>query len=71
MIEIVDGDRIRLIRLNRPETKNAFNEAMYDAVTEALLDADDDPKIAVVVLTGNGDSFSSGTDIIEMAARTS
>ena len=71
MIEITDKDRIRLIRLNRPEAKNAFNEAMYDAVTEALISADDDPTIAVVVLTGSGDSFSSGTDVKEMADRTS
>ena len=71
MIEITDKGRIRLIRLNRPEVKNAFNEAMYDEVTEALLSADGDPAIAVVVLTGSGDSFSSGTDVKEMADRTS
>ncbi len=71
MIEITDRERIRSIRLNRPEAKNAFNEAMYDAVTEALIEADEDPEIAVVVLTGTGDSFSSGTDVNEMAERTS
>ena len=70
MIEITDKDRIRLIRLNRPEAKNAFNEAMYDTMTEALISADDDPTIAVVILTGSGDSFSSGTDVKEMANRT-
>lgn len=71
MIDILDNERIRLIRFNRPEAKNAFNEEMYDAVTEALIDADNDSEIAVVVLTGTEDSFSAGTDVKEMAERTS
>ncbi len=67
MIETTDSDRIRLLQLNRPEAKNAMNEAMWDAAAEALIDAGDDPSIAVVVLTGTGDAFSAGQDLFEMA----
>ena len=59
MIDIEDIGRVRLLRLNRPEAKNAFNEVQYDRLTELLLDAEDDSSVAVVVITGQGDSFSS------------
>ncbi len=62
MIDVVNDGRVRVLRLDRPESKNAFNEALYDLLTEALIEADDDNGVAVVVITGSGDSFSSGTD---------
>lgn len=70
MLRIDDADRIRTITLDRPEALNAFNEALYDATTDALLDAAADPSVAVVVITGSGRAFSSGTDVVEMAMRT-
>ena len=70
MIEITDGDRIRTIQLQRPEAKNAMNEALWDAAAQALFDAAADPAIAVVIFTGSGDSFSAGQDVIEMAEAT-
>ncbi|WP_301176613.1 enoyl-CoA hydratase/isomerase family protein [Actinomadura geliboluensis] len=66
---VEDADRVRTITLNRPAALNAFNEALYDALTEALRDAAEDPAVAVVLLTGGGRAFSSGTDLIEMAER--
>ena len=67
---IEDVDRVRIITLNRPGALNAFNEALYDATAEALDDAQAAPGVAVVVLTGRGRAFSAGTDIVEMATRT-
>ena len=64
-----DTNRVRTLTLNRPEALNAFNEALYDATTEALLTAAEDPEVAVVVLTGTGRGFSAGTDLAEMQAR--
>src|SRR6478609_8323150 len=63
MLQIDDRNRVRTITLDRPEALNAFNEALYDATTEALRGA------AVVLLTGNGRAFSAGTDLLEMHAR--
>ncbi|GAB7144731.1 enoyl-CoA hydratase/isomerase family protein [Mycobacterium riyadhense] len=66
---IDDQNRVRTLTLNRPEALNAFNEALYDATAQALLDAADDPQVAVVLLTGTGRGFSAGTDLAEMQAR--
>src|SRR6185437_843358 len=68
LIRIHDSARVRRITFDRPEALNAFNEALYDATTEALIDAAGAPGIAVVVLTGNGRAFSAGTDVVEMAS---
>lgn len=65
---IEDEARVRTLTLNRPEALNAFNEALYDAATEALLEAAADPSVAVVLLTGAGRAFSAGTDLLEMHA---
>jgi enoyl-CoA hydratase/carnithine racemase len=63
---ITDDARVRTLTLDRPDALNAFNEALYDATAEALLDAAADPAVAVVLLTGNGRAFSAGTDLLEM-----
>jgi enoyl-CoA hydratase/carnithine racemase len=69
VIRIEDEGRVRVITLDRPEAKNAFNEEHYDLMTEALIAADADPGVAVVVFTGGGSAFCAGTDVREMAAR--
>lgn len=68
-VQISDAGGVRTVTLDRPEALNAFNEALYDATTVALRDADADPAVAVVVLTGTGRAFSAGNDLNEMAAR--
>ena len=68
-MQIDDDGGVRTLTLNRPEALNAFNEALYDATTVALRDADADPAVAVVVLTGTGRAFSAGNDLVEMQAR--
>lgn len=56
-------DGVLLVTLNRPKKKNAFHEAQWDALTDALNEAREDPAVAVVVLTGAGGNFSSGVDL--------
>ncbi|GAW48273.1 MULTISPECIES: enoyl-CoA hydratase/isomerase family protein [unclassified Nocardioides] len=68
-LQISDEKRVRTLTLDRPDALNAFDEALYDATTEALREAADDPGVAVVLLTGNGRAFSAGTDLLEMHAR--
>ena len=65
-LQISDDSRVRTLALDRPDALNAFNEALYDATAQALLDAAEDPTVAVVLLTGNGRAFSAGTDLLEM-----
>jgi enoyl-CoA hydratase/carnithine racemase len=59
---------VRVIAFNRPEVRNAFDTAMYQDVTAALLEADSDEAIGAVVFTGRGSGFTSGQDLAEMAA---
>ncbi|MDN4175310.1 enoyl-CoA hydratase-related protein [Nocardioides sp. SOB77] len=66
MLQVSDERRVRTLTLDRPEALNAFNEALYDALADALLAAAQDPDVAVVLLTGNGRGFSAGTDLLEM-----
>jgi enoyl-CoA hydratase/carnithine racemase len=70
LVRVVDGARVRTVTLDRADALNAFNEALYDAVTDTLLSSAEDPDVAVVLLTGNGRAFCAGTDLLEMAART-
>lgn len=56
-------DSILRIQFNRPKKKNALSFAMYNAVTAALQQADNDPTIRVVYLTGCGGSFTAGNDL--------
>lgn len=55
---------VMVITLNRPEARNAINGAVSIAVGDALADAQDDPEVRAVVITGSGDkSFSAGADL--------
>jgi enoyl-CoA hydratase/carnithine racemase len=53
------ADGIRVLTLNRPERKNALSPELVDALTHALVEADRDQAVRVLVLTGAGDAASS------------
>ena len=67
LVLVEDADGVRTLTLNRPEARNAFNSALYSAAGAALDEADADPEVRVVVLTGAGKGFSAGQDLKEMA----
>ncbi|MQG67660.1 MAG: enoyl-CoA hydratase/isomerase family protein [SAR202 cluster bacterium] len=52
-----------LITLNRPEVLNAISREMEAELRRAFAEADDDPEVRAVVLTGAGRAFSAGYDI--------
>ncbi|MCH8087793.1 MAG: enoyl-CoA hydratase/isomerase family protein [Chloroflexi bacterium] len=52
-----------LITLNRPEVLNAISLEMQAELRQAFAEADDDPEVRAVVLTGAGRAFSAGYDI--------
>ncbi|WP_257451538.1 enoyl-CoA hydratase [Archangium lipolyticum] len=54
---------ILTLTFNRPQKKNAFTGEMYDAAARALLDADKNDAVRVVVLTGAGGAFTAGNDL--------
>ncbi|RON49043.1 enoyl-CoA hydratase-related protein [Pseudomonas frederiksbergensis] len=53
------------LRLNRPDKKNALTRAMYAQLAKALSDADQDPEINAVLITGSADCFTAGNDIAD------
>ncbi len=59
--------RVGLITLNRPAQLNALNDALMDALGQALLDFDDDEAIGAIVITGSDKAFAAGADIAVMA----
>ncbi|MFG5117203.1 enoyl-CoA hydratase-related protein [Methylorubrum sp. POS3] len=61
-------DGVRLIRMNRPEKKNALTGAMYDALREALAAADTSDHIGAVVLAGLPGAFTAGNDLADFVA---
>ena len=51
------------LTFHRPQKKNAFTGEMYDAATRALLEADQNEAVRVVVLSGAGGTFTAGNDL--------
>jgi len=61
LVERKDG--IGRITLNRPEVRNAFDEALIAALAKAFAELDVDTGVRAVVLTGNGPAFCAGADL--------
>ena len=61
IVERKDG--VGRITLNRPEVRNAFDDALIAALAKALAELDADSSVRVVVLAGNGPAFCAGADL--------
>ena len=59
----IDGRGVATLSLNRPERHNAFDENVIAELTEAFTLLADHTSVRVVVLKGNGKSFSAGGDL--------
>lgn len=59
--------RVGLVRLNRPKSMNAFNEALTRELMDALQELDAEAGIGALVVTGSEKVFAAGADIREMA----
>lgn len=62
-IQVEREGRVGIVRWNRPDRLNAFNQTMYAEWIEAYDAFNADPSIGAVVATGNGRAYSSGADI--------
>jgi enoyl-CoA hydratase/carnithine racemase len=60
-------DSVALLRINRPEAKNALNREVRRQLAEHLTALGADPAIRAIVLTGNQEAFAAGADIKDMA----
>jgi enoyl-CoA hydratase/carnithine racemase len=59
-------DKIATITLNRPDKLNAFTGPMIEAWAKSLADAQADPEVNVIVVTGSGRAFCAGGDVARM-----
>lgn len=59
---------VAVIRLNRPEKKNALTLAMYRALIAALDQAESDLEVRVILITGATDCFTAGNDLADFAS---
>jgi enoyl-CoA hydratase/carnithine racemase len=65
----VDEHHVVLLRLNRPEARNALSPEMRAEIAEALERLAADPEVRCIVLAGSDDFFAAGADIKAMAER--
>lgn len=62
-IEITQHDDVTVVRINRPEARNAVNVEMADALFQAFTAFDRDPAQKVAILTGIDSAFCAGFDL--------
>jgi 2-(1,2-epoxy-1,2-dihydrophenyl)acetyl-CoA isomerase len=59
---------LAVLTLNRPDSYNAINQTMMQALLDALVDCDEDASVRAVLLTGAGKAFCAGGDLKAMQA---
>ncbi len=64
-IKIEHRGAVQIIRMNRPDKKNALTRAMYAAMAGALAEGDADPDIRVHVFLGLPGAFTAGNDLAD------
>jgi enoyl-CoA hydratase len=62
-VDTIDNGTIVRILLNRPERRNAQNRGLLVELNEALLAAEMDDQVRVIILGGTGTTFSAGHDL--------
>lgn len=60
------ADHVATLTLNRPEKRNAMSSSLTPALRQAILDAERDSDVRVIVVTGAGNAFCSGGDVSGM-----
>ena len=63
MLEVTQQGGVARVTLNRPELRNAFDDALIASLTKTFIEIQKDPSIRVMVLAGNGPAFCAGADL--------
>ena len=63
MVEYETHDRVAVLRINRPEARNAVNAEVADGMEAAIDRLEGDPDVWVGIVTGAGPVFSAGADL--------
>lgn len=70
LIHETPANGVLLLRLNRPEKRNALATPLLEAIADTLDEAVQDKHIRAIVLTGNDKVFAAGVDLNELAHST-
>ncbi len=62
------ADGVAMVRINRPDARNALNMDVRRLIARYMLELSDDDTVRCVVLTGNEKSFAAGADLKELAS---
>ncbi len=65
LVEIDGG--VGVVTMNRPEARNALNQALREGTTAAIRQLDADPTVGAIVLTGADPAFCAGLDLKEIS----
>ena len=68
-VELTVEDKVAIVTLNRPEVRNAINDALRAELVALLERVAADEGVRAVVLTGKGKAFCAGGDITGMKER--
>src|SRR4051812_2982413 len=60
---VSDEDATRVIKLRRPEKKNAFTQDMYRGMSDGIEKAQNNPDIPSIIVTGGPGVFTAGNDL--------
>jgi enoyl-CoA hydratase/carnithine racemase len=71
LVELTVEDKVAIVTLNRPEVRNAINDALRTEFVSTLEKVAADASIRAMVLTGRGKGFCAGGDISGMKERLS
>ena len=63
VLDITTDGHLRVLRMNRPERKNALTGELIGSIIAAVRDAAADDDVWAIAITGNGDAFCSGLDL--------
>jgi enoyl-CoA hydratase/carnithine racemase len=69
-IELQRDEAVAVVRLNRPERRNALSPVVLEELAQALGDLDADEAVRCIVIAGTDEVFAAGADIKAMAERS-
>ncbi|NWG72143.1 MAG: enoyl-CoA hydratase/isomerase family protein [Parvularculaceae bacterium] len=63
LLTTIDNRGVARLTMNRPEVRNAFNEALIGAICDQAAKLSTDQNVRVIVITGAGSTFCAGADL--------
>jgi enoyl-CoA hydratase len=68
VVRVEASDGVAVVTMNRPEARNALSRQLLRELRQAMAEADRDPDIAAIVLTGADPAFCAGLDLKELGS---